>query len=179
MTMTETTISTSRIFKGKVVGLRIDTVRLPDGKTAVREIVEHPGAVAIVPVTDDGAVILVRQYRHATGQVMLEIPAGKLDPGESPEACARRELAEETGQAAGVVRHLASLYTTPGFTNELIHLFAAYDLTTAEAQADPDEFIDVVRVTPDELTALIAGGGLKDMKTLAGLAAAGYFHAVR
>ena len=116
--LVEEVINITEVFKGKVINLRIDQVLLPDGRNATREVVEHPGAVAVVPVHADGSVILVRQYRHAVGKVLLEIPAGKLDLNEDPDMCAARELEEETGCRALNIKKLAAIFTTPGFSDE-------------------------------------------------------------
>jgi len=164
---------TNRVFEGKVVNLRIDEVILPTGKRAVREVVEHPGAVAIVPVLQDGAIVMVRQYRHAAGKIMLEIPAGKLNKGENPDSCAMRELEEETGYQASKLRKLSAVYTTPGFTNELIHIYVAEGLNKTLQNTDEDEFIDIVQYDPVELRELITTGKIDDAKTMLGLFLAG------
>ncbi|KYZ77503.1 ADP-ribose pyrophosphatase [Anaerosporomusa subterranea] len=165
----EKPISSERIYEGAIVNIRRDTVTLPNGKSATREVVEHPGAVAVVPVTDDGKVILVRQFRHPIGQLLLEIPAGKLDKGEHPDDCARRELEEETGFVASQLRRIASIFTTPGFTNEIIHIYLATGLTATAQHPDEDEFLAVEYYDRDQIKELLAAGELQDSKTALGL----------
>lgn len=171
--LTEKFIKSEVVFNGSLLTVRRDTVELPNGKPATRELVEHPGAVAVVPVRSDGKVLLVRQYRYPVGRLTLEIPAGKLDQGEQPEDCAKRELEEETGYQAGKLRRLAAVLTTPGFTNELIHLYVAEELVLKERHPDEDEFIDVEVFSPDEIRIMIENGTLSDAKTLLGLLLAG------
>ena len=130
---------------------------------------EHPGAVAIIPVLPDGRILLVRQFRHPVGQVLLEIPAGKLDPGESPDACAARELEEETGYRAKSLERKASVFTGPGFTNEVIHLYLAHDLFKTAVNPDEDEFLEVGAYTPEEIRRLVREGLICDAKTISGL----------
>ncbi|WP_425061141.1 ADP-ribose pyrophosphatase [Sporomusa carbonis] len=169
----EKLIKTTRLFEGKVINLRRDEVMLPSGRTGTREVVEHPGAVAVVPMTKDGKVIMVRQFRHPVQQVILEVPAGKLDPGERPEACALRELAEETGFVANKLRKLTSMYTTPGFSNEIIHLYLAEDLVESNKQPDEDEFINTELYTTEQIRDMIASGEICDAKSLVALYLAG------
>jgi ADP-ribose pyrophosphatase len=170
----EQLIESQTVFAGKILKVRLDRVLLPDGREASREVVGHPGAVAIVPVTNDGKVILVRQYRYPVEKVMLEIPAGKLDKGEKPESCALRELEEETGFVARRLEKLTSYYTAPGFTDEILHVFLASDLEQTEQKLDGDEFIGVEYYNRDELKVLLADDSVKDAKTLIGLMLAGY-----
>ncbi|EAX46606.1 NUDIX hydrolase [Thermosinus carboxydivorans Nor1] len=169
----EQLLKSTRVFTGKVIGLRVDTVRLPDGREATREVVEHPGAVAIVPVLSDGRIVLVRQYRHATRQVMLEIPAGKLAKGEDPDVCAARELEEETGFISRSLCKVATVYTTPGFTDEIMHLYVAQQLEPSVQRPDEDEFIQLEYYTKDELRAALQQGAINDAKTMLGLLLAG------
>jgi ADP-ribose pyrophosphatase len=171
--LNEKLINSARLFEGKVINLRRDEVMLPNGKTATREVVEHPGAVAIVPLTSDGKVILVRQFRHPVQQLMLEVPAGKLDPGERPEACALRELAEETGFVANKLRKLTSMYTTPGFSNEIIHVYLAEGLVESDKQPDEDEFINTETYTAEQIHEMIVSGEICDAKSLVALYLAG------
>lgn len=173
-TLHEELIETKTVFTGKVLKMRYDTVRLPNGREATREVVEHPGAVAVVPVTDEGKVVLVRQYRYPVKEVLLEIPAGKLDKGEKPEICAHRELEEETGFKAGKMEHLATFYTGPGFTDEIMYLYLARDLTVTEQCLDEDEFLAVGHYTADEIKSLLAEKKVNDAKTLVGLMMAGF-----
>lgn len=165
--------NSERLFEGKIINLRRDEVILPNGRTGMREVVEHPGAVAIVPLTTEGNVILVRQFRHPIGQVILEVPAGKLDSGEDPAACAVRELAEETGFTANMLRKLTSMYTTPGFSNEIIHVYLAEDLIESDKHPDEDEFINTEVFTPEQIHQMITSGELCDAKSLVALCLAG------
>lgn len=167
--LVEKLVNKVKLFEGNIINLRRDTVILPNGKQATREVVEHPGAVAIVPIADDGRIILVRQYRHSTGKLLLEIPAGKLDKGEQPDACARRELEEETGYRAGNLRRLASVFTTPGFSDEIIHIYLATGLTASKQHTDEDEFLDVEMYSRDQIREMLAQGELQDAKTALGL----------
>jgi len=157
------------IYKGRVVHLFVETVTLPNGHTTALEVIHHPGAAAVVPFVDGRDILLVRQYRHAAGGYLLEIPAGKLDPGEAPEACARRETEEETGQRVGRLEKLGAILTTPGFTNEIIHLYAGYDLTATAAHTEPDEDLTVVRMPFAEAVAMVERGEIEDAKTMAAL----------
>jgi len=169
----EEAIQVHRVYSGKIINLRRDAVRLPNGREATREVVEHPGAVAIVPVTNNGEIILVRQFRYPVGQVLLEIPAGKLDPGETPEDCAARELIEETGFRAGRLQKMVSVFTGPGFTNEVIHIFLAQDLKEVGQALDSDEMLDVEFYSPPEISRLISANVIKDAKTIVGLSLSG------
>ena len=167
-------ISTRRVHTGRVLNLDIDTVRFPDGSTGELEMIRHPGAAAVVPVLSDPAgpdpsILMIRQFRHAADGTLWEIPAGRLAPGEAPVACARRELLEEAGVTAGAIEPLTSIWTTPGFTDELIHLFWARDLTTATAAREPDEFIEVVPRPLSQVLADIRGGAVRDGKTIIGI----------
>ena len=167
-------LDTRRIYTGRVVRLDVDTVRFPDGSTGQLELIRHPGAAAIVPCASDppGAdptILLIRQYRYATGGQLWEIPAGTLDPGEDPEACARRELLEETGVTAKRLQRLTSIWTTPGFTNEVIHLYLASGLTSGEPSRERDEFIEVVPQPLSHVLALIRDGEIRDAKTVAAI----------
>lgn len=161
----EKTISTEPIFKGKVISLQIDTVELPDGSQAKREIVKHPGAVAVVALVKD-RLLLVDQYRQAMGRAELEIPAGKLEKGEDPLEAARRELQEETGYTCGKISLLHSFYTSPGFADEIIHLYVAEELTAGAMSPDEDEFLEIIEATYDEVERYISEGRISDAKTL-------------
>jgi ADP-ribose pyrophosphatase len=143
--------------RGTPVHLTSQIVDLPNGRRVEFDLVHHPGAAAVVPFLDDGRVLLIRQYRFATGGEILEVPAGKLDAGEAPEACAARELEEETGYRAGRLERLGSIWTTPGFCNEVIHLYAAFDLTPTEQRLEPDEIIELVPASFDEALDALSG----------------------
>jgi ADP-ribose pyrophosphatase len=164
-------LATRRVYTGKVVRLDVDTVRFPDGSTGELERIRHPGAAAVVPCASDPAggdpsILMIRQFRHAAGGPLWEIPAGTLAPGETPEACAHRELREETGVAAERVERLTSIYTTPGFTDEVIHLFWAQGLTMGEAARERDEFIEVVPQALSQVLDGIRRGEVRDAKTV-------------
>lgn len=161
----EVTVESTDIFKGKVISLQVDTVTLPDGSTATREIVRHPGAVAVLAI-HDCKMIVVDQYRKPLGRSQIEIPAGKLDPGEEPETAARRELAEETGYKAEHLVHLSSVYTSPGFADEIIHIYAADHLTPGEMHTDEDEFLEVLEITLEEAFEAMRDGRISDAKTV-------------
>lgn len=165
----ETTLSTRRIYQGRVVSLRVDEVELPGGRRSEREVVEHPGAVGAVALTDAGEVLLVRQWRHAVGEVVLEIPAGTRDQDETAEQCMSRELAEEVGRRPGRLVSLGAIYVSPGYSNETIHLFLATELTEATAHADFDEAIHVIALPLDEALTMCRDGRIRDGKTAAGL----------
>lgn len=164
----EKTTSTKEIFEGKIIKLQVDDVVLPDGKTAKREIVKHPGAVAVIALTDEGKIIMVEQYRKPLERSLLEIPAGKLEPGEKPEITAARELEEETGYAAGKLEYLTSFYTSPGFADELIHIYIATELKKMEnpPNGDEDEFVELYEVTLDEAVKYMEEKRIYDAKTV-------------
>lgn len=162
-------ISSKPVFNGRLLHVHVDTVQLPNGKTTTREMADHQGAVAVVPVLPDGRIIFVKQFRYPMGTVMYEIPAGKIDPGEEPDHCARRELSEETGYEADRWEYLAPIATTPGFTNEVIHLYAAYGLQPHAQHTDEDEFISVEVLTLEQIMTMVAEGTLYDSKSLAAL----------
>jgi ADP-ribose pyrophosphatase len=165
------TLSSRRGYDGAWVHVRVDEVRLPSGRIATRETVEHPGAVAVVAVTTDGDVLLLRQSHHTIGRTLLGLPAGTLEPGESPETCARRELEEETGYRAGQLTPLASYYTSPGYTDERLTVFRADDCQPAGGEIDPDELIQLVPTPLSEIPRLVDPGPdqVQDAKTLIGL----------
>ena len=170
--LAETTIASERVYDGRVVGLRVDEVRLPDGTSTKREVVEHRGAVAIVGLLPGPQVVLVRQWRHPVGKALLEIPAGKLEAGEHPLECAHRELMEEAGYRAGTLEPLATFYSSPGFTDELLHAFLATDLQLAGEAADPDEFIQLVPMDWGEAVSMCEDGRIMDAKTILSILAA-------
>lgn len=159
------------VFKGHLLRIRVDTVALPNGEIANREIVEHPGAVAVLARTSDGQLLLVRQFRYAVGEFSLELPAGTLDvPGEDLTTAAARELSEETGHKAAKLVYLACIHSSPGFSSERTHLFVTEGLElVGEAQPMADEFLDLVKVPVAEAVAMVKRGEIKDAKTVAGL----------
>jgi len=157
------------IFAGRTLRLSVDRVRLPNGQETELEHVRHPGAAAVVALDDDGDVLLIRQYRYATGGWLLEVPAGKLDAGETPEACAARELAEETGHHAARLVPMGSIWTAPGFTDERIRLFLATGLSAAHAAPERDEVITLERTPLERALAMAAGGEIADAKSICAL----------
>jgi ADP-ribose pyrophosphatase len=172
-------ISSTRAYSGKIISLDVDEVRFPDGSTGSLEMIRHPGASAVVPLLDanedDPEVLLIRQYRYAAESYLYEIPAGRLDAGETPLECARRELREETGYGAARIEKLFTMYTTPGFTDEKIHLFLAADLTAGESSREADEFMELVPTKLSRALSMIEQGEIQDAKTaLALLFAAGF-----
>ncbi len=169
--LTEETINSETVFEGAIITLRRETVRLPNGNLSQREIVGHPGAAAIVARTAAGEYLLVRQYRKAVEKELWELPAGKLDDQEDPLTCAQRELAEETGYQAKVWRKLTAIYTTPGFSNEVIHIYQADQLfpDPRGIHGDVDEFVEVGLFNEAQVKRMIGQGELCDAKSLAGL----------
>jgi ADP-ribose pyrophosphatase len=165
----EPTLHSQRIYEGKILNLRVDTVELPSGKKTKREIVEHGGCTAIVAIDSRKNVLLVRQYRKPVERMLLEIPAGGIEPGEEPLEGARRELEEETGFSAERWERLSLFYTSPGFCTELMHLYLATELQPAKRAADDDEHIEVVRVPLKKSLELIASVEICDAKSIAGL----------
>lgn len=167
----EWTVQESRkIYEGRILNLRLDKVLLPTGRTAMREIVEHRPAVGMLPVLGDGSVLLIRQYRDAIRQEILEIPAGILNPGESAVEAARRELQEEVGYNATEMEEWGTFFTSPGFSDEVLTVFYATGLVESTLDPDDDEFIDVVRVERAQIRDLLASGHVRDAKTAAALA---------
>ncbi|GIV08581.1 MAG: NUDIX hydrolase [Fimbriimonadales bacterium] len=169
MQLKEELVESHTIYQGRVVTLRIDTVRLPNGRTARREIVEHRGAVAIVPLLNRDTVLLIRQYRQAVGETLLEIPAGTLELDEPVDSCARRELEEETGYTARQMRPLFSQYLAPGYSQEVLHVYLAEDLVRAAQHLDEDELVELVPTPLRAVETMILQGQIKDSKTIAGL----------
>jgi ADP-ribose pyrophosphatase len=157
------------IFDGRIVKLSVDRVRLPNGNVAELEMIRHQGAAAAVPLDADGRVLLVRQYRHAAGGWLLEIPAGKLDPGESPETCAAREVEEETGFRPARLIPMGWIFTTPGFTDEKIWLYVAMGLSVARQDLEDDEVLSVERLPLDRAVELAASGEMRDAKSVCAL----------
>lgn len=162
----ETLIHSESLCEGNFLKARRDTVRLPDGRSATREYVLHPGAVVIIPMLDDGQVLLERQFRYPVGQVMIEFPAGKLDPGEDPLVCAKRELLEETGYTAGEWASAGKMHLAMGYSNEIIHIFFARGLVAGDAQLDQDEFLELRAADPAALAQACQRGEVTDAKTL-------------
>ncbi len=163
-------LSSEQVFGGRVIKVFTEQVRLPDGRTAHWERVAHPGAVGMVPLLEDGTVLMLRQYRHAVREVLLEIPAGKLDRGESPLQCAVRELAEEVGRKADRMVELAEFYNSPGYSDERFYLYLATGLTEAHGRAEDDEFLEPAPVRIGDAADLIASGVIRDAKSIIGLA---------
>lgn len=175
-------VSSRRAYSGKIISLDVDTVRFPDGSVGELEMIRHPGASAIVPFLSDSAgqdpqVLLIRQYRYAAEGYLYEIPAGRLNPGEAPRDCALRELKEETGCSAGDVQHLFTMYTTPGFTDEKIHLFMATQLVAGETKHEADEFLELQPMLLSRALEMVEAGEIQDSKTALGLLFAAGFRA--
>ena len=164
-------VSKKTIWHGRAVDFRIDTVKLPNGKLATREFMDHPGAAAIVPFLDKKHVVMVRQFRHPVGEVTLELPAGKLDKGESILKCVKRELLEETGYTARKISPLLSYWPTPAFANEILHLYVAENLVPGKMNTDEDEFLQCVIVPFQRALAMVKRGEIRDSKTIIGLLA--------
>lgn len=162
-------LGTTSVFQGRVVELSVEKVRLPNGSVCDLEVIHHPGAAAVVPVDDEGRVLMVRQYRHAAGGWLLEVPAGKLDRGEAPEACAAREVEEETGFRAGRLVPMGWIWTTPGFTDERIWLFLATGLQKGRQALQADEALTVERVPLAEAVEMAARGDIRDGKSICAL----------
>lgn len=158
-----------RIYKGRIVTLDVDTVTLPNGATIELEMIHHPGAAAVVPMKNDDTVILIKQFRYAAGGYIYEVPAGKLNPGEDPKVCAARELEEEIGYQAASLELLASVLTTPGFTDEIIHIYFGTGLRPATQNLDHDEVIEIVELPLEKAIAYIQDGTIRDAKTIIGL----------
>jgi ADP-ribose pyrophosphatase len=165
----EKTLSSRYIYKGSILNLRVDAVQCPDGHQSQREIIEHAECVAVVPVNDNGDILLVRQFRKAIEKDLLEIPAGGIEKNEDPETAVRRELQEEIGYLPGKVERLGGFYSSPGFCNEYLHLFLATSLKSSRLVAEDTESITVVAVKPERIKALIASGEICDSKSIAGL----------
>ncbi len=166
--LTEQTVSTRQIYSGRVIDLQLHQVILPNGKQASREVVTHPGAVAVIAKKGDG-ILLVEQYRQALHRITFEIPAGKLLPGEDPEVCAERELREETGCSCGSLKKLFGFYTSPGFSDEFVHLFLAEDLRDGIQNCDDDEFINVKEISVSKGWEMVRNGQIEDGKTICAL----------
>ena len=174
MELFEKKIDSKKIFDGKIVKLFVDTVELPDGQRAIREIVRHPGAVCVLPITDEGEVIMVKQFRYPFSEVLLEIPAGKLEPGEDPYEAVKRELEEESGAVAGKIEHIGELYTTVAIFDEKIQVYLASELTFINSHPDEDEFLEVTKIPLDTLVDMVMNGEITDSKTQIGVLKAHY-----
>jgi ADP-ribose pyrophosphatase len=159
----------SRVYTGKAIHFSVDEIILPDGNKATREYVEHPGAVAVIPFIDNNQIILVKQYRYPVGAVTWEIPAGKLNKGEKPLSCVKRELAEEAGYRPRKIKKMVSFWPTPAFANEVIHIFVAHDLVQVQASPDQDEFIETETVRVKTALQWIKSGRIQDSKTIIAL----------
>jgi ADP-ribose pyrophosphatase len=162
-------LSEEIVYDGKLIKVVKEMVRLPDGRERTREIVKHPGAVALVPVDKEGNLLLVRQYRRAAGKVLLETPAGTREPGEDAEKCAQRELREEIGYNAGKIEHMGGFYSAPGFCTEYLECYLLTDLTESRDDADDDEDIEVVNLSAEEALEAIRSGEICDAKSIAGI----------
>ncbi len=166
MNLEEKTLTEEYQFKGRIINLRTDTVELPNGAVAGREVVEHPGGVCVAPLTDEGDLLFVRQFRYPYKEILLELPAGKRDKnGEDPLECGKRELKEETGATAASYRSLGCVYPSPGFCDEVIYLFLAEGLDFGEAEPDEDEFVEVVRIPLQKAVEMVLNGEITDSKT--------------
>ena len=162
-------VKSERVFEGKLLRIDREEIELPHGKHAVLETIRHPGAAAVLPFLPDGRVVLIRQYRHAAGGFIVEVPAGKLDPGEQPDRCACREVEEETGWRAGELVPLGSILTTPGFTDEVIWLFEAHALVRGRQALEADEVLDTLEVPFEEAVAMVRCGAITDAKSVASI----------
>jgi ADP-ribose pyrophosphatase len=160
---------TTNLYRGKIFDVVLEKVTLPNGAVKDREIVRHPGAAAMVPLLEDGRVVLIKQYRHAVGEFVWEIPAGTLEPEEAPVACARRELVEETGYKAAKFEKLTEILPAPGYTDEHIHIFLATGLTAGDQRLEDDEVLELQPTVLDSALAMVTQGEIRDAKTIAGL----------
>ena len=167
MDLMEKTLSSEKIFDGKILHIRRDTVLLPNGRQAFREVADHPGGVCVLALDSQERALLVSQFRYPYGKVLREVPAGKLEYGEEPDAAARRELREETGAVAGEFRSLGELYPSPGYCGEIIRMYLARDLRFEEASPDEDEFLNLERIPFSLLVEQVLSGEIKDAKTIA------------
>lgn len=165
----EKTMKSDKVYEGKILNLKVDTVEMPDKKYSKREIVEHPGGVAIVAITSEGSMVLVKQYRKPVESFLVEIPAGKLELNEEPRETAIRELKEETGLESDKITYISEFYTSPGYSDEKIHLFLAEDLRKVEYIAEPGEFLEIIELPIEELTKMVKRGEIVDSKTIIGI----------
>lgn len=167
MDLVEQKLSGEKIFDGRILHVRLDTVRLPNGETAVREVVDHPGGVCVLALDGENRALVVSQFRYPYEEVLREVPAGKLEYGEDPREAAIRELKEETGAAAGEFRSLGELYPSPGYCGEVIRMYLARELTFGETHLDEDEFLNLERIPFGQLVEQVLSGEIKDAKTIA------------
>jgi len=167
----EETLSSQLVYRGRAVCLRVDTVKVSGGRETTREIVEHSDCIAVIAIDAEGRVLLVKQFRKAVERELLEIPAGGIDPGESPEDAVSREMREETGYLPRRVERLGGFYSAPGYSTEYLYLYLATDLTPSQLFAEDTEGISVVRVSPEQIPGLISSGSICDAKSIAGLLA--------
>lgn len=167
MKLFETTVEKNYVYEGKIIKVRRDKAALPDGKPCVREVVEHNGGVCVAALTDNNELLFVRQFRYPYGEVILELPAGKLERGEDPFEAGKRELEEETGTVAGEYFDLGKFYPTPGYCGEIIHLYAAAKLTETQMHLDEDEYLEVEKIKLSEAVAMVLRGEIPDGKTQA------------
>ena len=166
--LVEDTLETEEVFNGRIINLKVKKVRLPNQKVSTKEIVEHQGGVAVIPY-QDGEITLIKQFRKAVEEVLYELPAGLLEKGEETIDCAKRELKEETGYKAESLTKIHEFYTSPGFTNELLHIYLATDLNECEQEMDEDEFIELERMSLKTVKSKLNAGEFKDAKTIIGL----------
>ncbi|MBQ9757956.1 MAG: NUDIX hydrolase [Clostridia bacterium] len=166
MIFEEKTVESKKLFEGRIIDLRVETVEFPDGKTAYRELVDHPGGVGILALTKDGKIPLVRQFRKPIEKAIWEIPAGKLDKNEEPKMCGIRELKEETGYIAKEIVSLGFLYPSPGFANEVTHIFFAKGLEKGEVSPDEDEYLDIEEFSVDDVRKMILNNEINDAKSV-------------
>lgn len=169
MDLTEKTLKKEYIFNGKIINLRVDEALLPNGAVAKREVVEHPGGVCIAPLTADNELIFVKQFRYPYSEVLLELPAGKLEYSEDPLPAGKRELEEETGATAKKYSDIGKLYPTPGYCGEIIHMYLAEELEFGSQNLDEDEFLDVVKIPLEQAFQMVVSGEIRDSKTQVGV----------
>lgn len=167
MDLTEKTINKNYVFRGRIINVRCDDALLPDGNPCTREVVEHPGGVCLAPITDKGELIFVRQFRYPYSEVVLELPAGKLERGEDPFEAGKRELEEETGFTAANYYDCGKFYPTPGYCGEIIHFYAAWNLTATQMHPDDDEFLEVEKIPVEKAVEMVLNNEIRDGKTQA------------
>jgi len=165
----EKTLTSKSVYRGHIINVRVDNVEMPTGRQSVREVVEHTDCICVVPIDDQGNIIMVKQYRYAVGKDLLEIPAGGVEPGEKPEDAVRREMSEETGFTPALVRKIGGFYSSPGFCTEYLHLFMGTDLKPNRLTAEDTDAIEVVKIKPEGIDNLISSGTICDAKSIAGI----------